>query len=255
MPEILRSDLHVEKRLSSRERTEPEAVAQLRSEIALLVALSKTGVVPRVLEHGEDARGPWHRTERLRFPTLADRMTEGAPLDTAWVERAIRSTFEALAALHEASDERGPLRVVHADLSPSNVAVEDDASRAVLLDLDLALWRDGPPRTDGSFRGTLGYVAPEVARGETPTEKSDLFSLAASLLHVATGAPPRPTNDATTFAALLATAAETPLLRPEHEALKTRGPGHAAIVACLAHEPAERPASAREVLALLRGSS
>jgi serine/threonine protein kinase len=253
MSEIIRSDAYVEKRLSPRERTEPEAISRVRSEIALLTALSATGVVPRLIEHGEDARGPWHRTERLPFPTLADRIEEGARIEPAWVERAVRSAFEALAILHEARDDRGPLHVVHADLSPSNIAMTDDGSRALLLDLDLASWRDGPPRSDGTFRGTLVYVAPEVARGDPPTAESDLFAMAASLLHVATGAPPRP-NEGMIFAALLATAAETPLLRPEHEALASRGRGHAAILRCLAHEPAERPTSARDVLALLEGA-
>lgn len=238
---------YVEKRLSSRDRHEPQAIADLRSEAALLSRLSTLRVTPRFIESGEDALGPWHRIERIALPMLATRLTT-MPLDTPWIERAVRVTFAALAGLHEATDSAGPLAIVHGDLSPANIAIEPDASRALLLDLNLAWWRDGP-RRDGSFRGTIAYVSPEIARGERPTPKSDLFSLAASLLHAMTGAPPR---TGASFAALVAAAGETPVLTAEHAAFAVRGAGHAAVVACLAHAPEHRPASARAVLETLR---
>ncbi|HVH47285.1 MAG TPA: hypothetical protein VM925_33340 [Labilithrix sp.] len=240
------SEEHVEKRLSPRERSEPEAIARLRSEAMLLSRLSTLRVTPRLLASGEDAAGPWHRIERVHVPTLAARLGH-APLDRSWIEHAVRATFAALSLLHEAVDASGPLSVVHADLTPANIAIDDQAARAIVLDFDLAWWRDGPTR-DGAFRGTIGYAAPEIARGERPTTRSDLFSLAATLLHAATGVPPR---SGTSFAALLAEAGEAPLLSTVHAALAERGPGHAALLACLAHDPAERPASARSVLAML----
>ncbi|MDB4935995.1 MAG: serine/threonine protein kinase [Labilithrix sp.] len=245
-----------EKRLSTRESAEPEAAARLRGEALLLAALTASerarGVTPRLVEAGEDERGPWLRTVKLPFPTLAQRLdaANGNQLDSAWIERAVRASFASLAELHEAADASGPLFIVHADVSPANVAIDDDGSRAVMLDLDLAAWRGAGPR-DGAFRGTIGYCAPEVARGEPPTAASDLFSLAATLLHAITGAPPR---SGPSFAALLGAAAERPLLDDLGVAsveLAARGPGHAALVRCLAHLPGERPASARDVLALL----
>jgi serine/threonine protein kinase len=247
---------HVEKRLSPREKGEIEAVLRLRSEAALLGRLSRSGATPRLISCGEDALGPWHRIERVRLPTLAERFASHAgPLDPAWTERATAAAFAALECLHEAADDAGPLGLVHADLSPGNVAIAEDASRAVVLDFDLAWWRDGPVRNDGAFRGTIGYVAPEVARGEPPTRRSDLFALAAALLHGVLGAAPRSRGFSgdPPFAALLAVAAEAPLLRAEDAALAVRGPGHAALLACVAFDPADRPVSAREVLGGLRG--
>jgi serine/threonine protein kinase len=252
---------HVEKRLSSRENREPEAVARLRSEAALLARLSATGVTPRLLASGEDGLGPWHRIERVRIPTLAERFARAnGPLDPAWLERAVRASFGALASLHEAGDASGPLLVVHADLSPANIAVEDNASRAIVLDLDLAWWREGPVRNDGAFRGTIAYVAPEIARGERPTQQSDLFALAATLLHGVKGVAPRlgtrqgMGKAVPSFAALLAMAAEAPLLTEEDRLLlAAQGPAHAALLSCLAHDPTDRPPSARSVLAAITG--
>lgn len=243
----------LEKRLSTRERTEPEAVARLRAEADLLAALGGK-VTPRLVDAGEDERGPWLRMEKIAFPTLAHRLaaaTSAAALEGAWIERAILAAFAALAELHDASDGAGPLAIVHADMSPANLAVDDAGDRAVLLDLGLAAWRGGPAR-DGAFRGTVSYCAPEIARGEVPTVASDLFALAATFLHATTGSPPR---DGPSLAAVLAVAAERPLLDELHFAridFAARGPAHAALVRCLAHLPNERPASARHVLSLLK---
>ncbi len=233
-----------EKRLSAREREEPEAIARLKSEARLLELLGGA-VTPRIAAAGEDAHGPFFCTERIPFPTLAERFA--APVDPAWLERAATTAFRALADLHAAADDAGSLAIVHADLSPANVAIDDAGTRAVFLDLELASWRDAPPR-DGAFRGTVFYCAPEVARGDLPRAASDLFALAATLLHGAIGRPPR---TGPSLAALLAVAAETPLPDPAHaEAharLAARGPGHAAILACPPHDPYARPPSAPPV--------
>lgn len=227
----------VEKRLTTRLRGDAEATARFRAEAALLRLLGGR-VTPTLLEHGEDERGPFLRMAKVEMPTLAERLdAAGGPLDPAWIERAFLASLAALAELHE-----GEPAVVHADLSPANIAIGDDGARVVLLDLGLACWAEAPPR-DGAFRGTIAYAAPEVARGETPTPRSDLFSLAAVFLHAATGAPPRSES---TFAAALAAAAERPILDARHHPLASRGRAHAVMLACLAHEPDARPASARE---------
>jgi eukaryotic-like serine/threonine-protein kinase len=245
-----------EKRLSTRELTVAEAAQRLRGEADLLGALGGR-VTPRLVGRGDDERGPWLRTEGLAFPTLAGRLARagrpgGALIDPAWVERAVRAAFTALAELHDACDEAGPLQIVHADVSPANVAVDDAGARAVFLDLELASWRGSGPR-DGAFRGTIAYSAPEIARGEVPTVRSDVFALAATFLHLAIGAPPR---EGPSLAAMLGAAAERPLLEELRVArvdLASRGRAHAALVRCLAHHPDDRPASAREVLSLLDG--
>jgi eukaryotic-like serine/threonine-protein kinase len=239
----------VEKRLSARARNEPEATMHLRQEAFLLGALGGR-VTPRLLAAGDDEHGPWLRMEKLAFPTLARRLEDarGAPLDRSWVERATLAAFTALAELHEASDADGPLHVVHADISPANLAVDDEGARVVLLDLELSCWRGSPAR-DGAFRGTIGYSAPEIARGETPTIASDLFALAAAMLHASTGVVPR---DGASLAAVIAVAAERPLLDDPRVA-SAHLPE--AIVQCLAHDAAARPAAARAVVAALRSGA
>src|SRR5690348_13806286 len=99
------AETHVEKTLSTRERGEPEAVLRLRSEAVLLGLLSSTGITPRLLAQGEDARGPWHRLERVTLPTFAEHLTaaNGKPLDEAWIERTAEAAFRGLDVLHRAA--------------------------------------------------------------------------------------------------------------------------------------------------------
>jgi serine/threonine protein kinase len=231
----------IEKRLSSRERELPEARDALRAEAQLLQAL-RGRVTPRLVFSGDE----YFRMEKVLLPTLEARLTRGASTPE-WVAHATRAAFEALATLHEAADSRGPLDAVHGDLSPANLAIDDAGDRVVLLDLGLAVSRDAP-RRDGAFRGTVGYVAPEVARGAPPTPTSDLYSLAATLLHAASGKPPRALSPTLPLGAAIAAAAEEPI---DVAAVAGAGGALAAIARCLAHEPADRPETARAVLAAL----
>lgn len=236
----------VEKRLTDRRRGDPEAALALRHEAFLLRALAGRGA-PKLVDAGDDARGPYVRMEKIEAPTLAERI-ETQRADPAWIDRAIRAAFAALAEVHEAEDDDGPLAIVHGDLAPANVAVDDAGAHAVLLDFELAHFR-GASKYDGAFRGTLAYAAPEVAGGAVPTPASDLFALAATFLHVLTGAPPR---TGASFAAALVAAAEHPLPRERLDALLGRSPALAQLHACLAHDPSRRPASARAVVLALR---
>jgi serine/threonine protein kinase len=171
--------------------------ARLVAEGELLARLQGRGT-PRLVASGEDVHGPWLVLERVEGEPLATRM--GA-VDAAWMELAAGAAFDALAQVHAAG-------VVHGDLSPDNVMLSAEARRATLLDFGLAFWPGAPPMPAGPFRGTLLYAAPEVARGETPDARSDAFALAASLLHVASGEPPR---KAEPQAAMLLAAGEEPI--------------------------------------------
>jgi len=191
---------HVCKRLGPRALGERWMRERLVAEGRLLAALGGRGA-PRLVDAGEDAHGPWLVMERIAWPTLASRarVDPAAPRDAGWLERAAAAAFAALARLHAAG-------VIHGDVSPDNVLVADDGSRAVLVDLGLALAPSMPPLPAGPFRGTLLYAAPEVARGEAHDARADLFAMAASLLHVWSGEPPRPQG---TDAAMLLAAGET----------------------------------------------
>ena len=81
----------------------------------------------------------------------------------------------AVAELHRA-------RVVHGDLAPTNIVLAD--GRPVVIDLAAACV-DG--WCDPMIRGTLPFVAPELLRGEPPTERADVFAVGRIVMDVLAG--------------------------------------------------------------------
>ena len=105
------------------------------------------------------------------------------------VERALpimKQIAEGLTAAHNAG-------VIHRDLKPANVMV-DGEGRALLTDFGIARSIDAATlhTVPGSIVGTLDYMAPEQARGETVDRRSDVYSLGLILYEMLAGGRPRP---------------------------------------------------------------
>jgi serine/threonine protein kinase len=241
--------LHIGKRLQPRMARDPEARRQLDTEARVLRALAGRGA-PRLLDRGTDDHGPWLVMERLPMHTMRARNAVVTGDRAAFVNRIAASMFHALHVVHEAEDFGGPLAVVHADLSPDNVLVGETDSRVVLIDFGLAHYRDEPAPPARGLRGTPQFIAPEVARGEAASVRSDLFSLALGLLHAACDEPPRTGGQ---LASLILQAAEEPVTRYAERASRgLTAEVRDALIAAIAFDPERRPASARE--AWRRGS-
>lgn len=229
------------KRLGARAVREAWVRARLVAEGDLLRGLGGHGT-PRLVAAGQDEDGPWIVMERVGGRPLAASIG-AAKATPAWVASVARSAFATLGTLHA----RG---IVHADLNPDNVLVSGDGREATVLDFGLALWPGAPAMPPGPFRGTPAYAAPEAARGEPLDARADLFGLAATLLHVASGQTPRPQE---LEAAVLLAAGEQDL-RPWAEGA-SRGLPRAvadALVQCCSFSAADRPSGAEQVSEMLR---
>jgi serine/threonine protein kinase len=111
-----------------------------------------------------------------------DRLTApGWPLPWAQAVRYIAGVGDGLQEVHE----RG---LLHRDIKPANILLDPDRDEAVLGDFGLAMALDGP----NAVAGTRAYMAPEVIQSGKASTGSDVYSLAASLLHLVTGRPPSP---------------------------------------------------------------
>jgi serine/threonine protein kinase len=130
---------------------------------------------------------PYFVMELLSGTSLGDLIDRGAlPPDQAVT--ITRQLAGALAAAHE----RG---VVHADVTPSNVLVnESEPLEVKLVDFGLAELRDGLERpadpTAEYVLGTPCYISPEQIRGQGATELSDQYSLGIVLYEMLAGRPP-----------------------------------------------------------------
>ncbi len=100
------------------------------------------------------------------------------PLSTTVVTKAL----EVLEAAHR-------LNIIHRDLSPKNIMLSFDG-RPKLIDFGAAKATLGEFRTTpGSEMGTLQYLAPEIARGETPGPACDVYGVGAIAYHLLAGVP------------------------------------------------------------------
>ncbi|MDB5217696.1 MAG: Protein kinase, partial [Myxococcaceae bacterium] len=105
---------------------------------------------------------------------------------------ALRIAEDALAGLHAAHELRGEdgrlLGIVHRDVSPQNVIVGIDGF-AKLADFGVFKGdtRSARVTATGEVKGKLGYVAPEVYRGEPATRRSDVYALGVMLWELCAG--------------------------------------------------------------------
>lgn len=116
--------------------------------------------------------------------SLQSRVSREGPLSVAEILRIGLQSASGLAAAHAQG-------LVHRDVKPANILLENDVERAYLTDFGLARASDDASLTyTGMVAGTPHYMSPEQADGQAIDQRSDLFSLGSVLYFMATGHPP-----------------------------------------------------------------
>jgi serine/threonine protein kinase len=172
----LKRDVAV-KILRSDAATSPEARQRFIDEAKALAKLDHENVV-RVFDVVEDEGLLLIVMDFVKGRNLRQVLEEDGPLDP---ETAILQARQIALALDHAHANK----ILHRDVKPGNVIVGEDG-KVVLVDFGNAdAVGDSMDR-----KGTAHYVAPEVFQGKRQDEKTDTYSLGATLFHMLTGETP-----------------------------------------------------------------
>lgn len=209
-----------------------EARFLFKQEFWAMASLSHPGLVA-AYDYGELPGGSAYFT--MELVPGAD-LDPAAPASEERVRAWLPSVASALAYLHA----RG---YVHGDLKPENIRASEHGAK--LMDLGL-LGRVG--RAPTAVRGSLLYLAPEVARQAPVDGRADLYALGAVLYHVLAGRPPFEADDAI---GLLRAHLDLPPVPLRQHAPGVSRELEAAVMRLLAKDPAERFAAAPELLEAL----
>lgn len=205
-----------------------DARERFSREARSMAALNHPNVV-QVYDVGQvDERRPYFIMEHVPGGSLADRLRDDGALPADEVDRIAVESLRGLAAAHDAG-------LLHRDLKPANLLVAADGTVKV-TDFGVARAAESQTLTrTGIVLGTMRYLAPERLRGEGSTEASDLYGLAATLFELLTAAGLDPKKEPYPLKRLPA---------------GVPGPLRTFLERALAEDPARRPASAAEALAL-----
>jgi serine/threonine-protein kinase len=179
------------KLLHHRFAQDPDFVERFRREAQAAAGLQHPNVVS-VYDRGTFDDTYYIAMEYLPGRSLKQLIRQEAPLDPL---RAIDITIQILKAARFAH-RRG---VIHRDLKPHNVIV-DDSGHAKVTDFGIARAGASDMTETGSIMGTAQYLSPEQAQGHPVNAGSDLYSIGVVLYEMLTGRVPFDADSAVSIA-------------------------------------------------------
>jgi len=215
---------------------DPDARLRLAREVETMRRV-RSRYVAQVLDADVYGPSPYIVTRYVPGPSLEAAVRQRGPLRGRALLQLAGGLAEALAAIHATG-------VVHRDLKPGNVLLDD--GQPVVIDFGIAPLPDTTRLTKtGLVMGTPGYLSPEVIEGRPPSGATDVHAWGATVAFAATGRPPFGTGDfQTVFFRIIEGKAELAGIPPELLPLVT---------AALSADPPSRP-TARSLVSLCAAS-
>jgi len=230
-----------------------EAIARFTREAHLLARLDHPGIA-RVFEAGATDEGAG------RQPWLAMELVKGSDLLAHAEERGLGQSarVELLAKVCDAVEHAHRRGVVHRDLKPGNISIDETGQPHVLdfgvaCSLDEELDRTTLLTRPGELLGTLPYMSPEQASCDPKAvgARSDIYALGAMLYELLAGTRPHDLAGLTLPEAVrvVAEVDPTPLATVDPE---LRGDLDLIVHTAMQHDPARRYEHASDLAADLR---
>ncbi len=162
-----------------------EAIQRFEQEAKAAASLKHPNIVA-VHEFGQHDGAPYLSMEFVAGASLSD-LTSERPLPPREAAAYMVAIADAIQCAHDA-------RILHRDLKPSNILI-DEQKQPKVTDFGLAKFLEQPAdlTQSGGIVGTPAFMAPEQAtldKDVRTTERSDIYSLGATLYSIVTGRAP-----------------------------------------------------------------
>lgn len=217
------------------------AVTQWLQEARSVGKVKHPNIVP-VYEADIEGRWPYLVFEYIAGQTLEQMAARRGAFPPAEAVALMMDILDAVAVAHTSG-------VVHRDLKPSNVLV-DVAGRARVMDFGIAarIAQPGSQAEAIAAGGTIGYLSPEAADGQSPSASMDIFAAGVMLAELLMGK--RLLDDPDPMRSIYRVAHEQIVL-PERLGPDVDDRLRAIVQRALARDPGQRFDSARTFLAAL----
>lgn len=220
--------------LAPRLANDPEFLVRFFTEAQIVARISDPAVVG-ILDFGQYDGRPFLVMEYVSGGVLSDLVGEAVTAERA--SDLVAQAARGVGAAHA-------LGLVHRDIKPGNILL-DEEGRAKIADFGIACGTGAERFTGtGTAIGSPHYISPEQVSGQEITPRSDVYAFGVVLFELLTGRKPFDGENVTAVAIAHvderapAPSSLNPDVPPELDALVAR---------CLAKDPAERFADAREL--------
>ncbi len=186
----------------------------------------------------------------IKGDNLGQRLQQHGPIAPVEVRRILREVADALSYAHNRN-------VIHRDIKPDNIIIDEETGRAMVTDFGIAraLTDSGDSRltATGMAIGTPAYMSPEQSAGDSAIDgRSDLYSLGVVGYQMLCGQPPFVANN--TPSMLVKHLSERPIPVDERWPDLPQDLSRA-VMMCLEKDPADRFPSAAAFAVALEGGS
>jgi len=157
-------------------------VARFRRVARAAARLNHNGIVA-LYDQGHDAELSYLTMEFVSGTNVRELLRRGRPPNVADALDIVEQVLAALGAAHRAG-------LVHRDMKPENVLVQDDATVKVT---DFGLARavtEATAASTGTVLGTVAYLAPEIVTTGVADARADVYAVGVMLYELLTGHQP-----------------------------------------------------------------
>lgn len=158
-------------------------IKRFQNEAMIAASLNHPNIV-KVYNHGTLDGVPYMANEYIKGQNLKEVLDFRGPLDTIEAVDYMIQLTDALAFAHHHG-------IIHRDVKPENIYVMSDGT-IKLGDFGIAQAEgiDSNLTKTSEIIGSVHYLAPEIAKGEPATSKSDIYAAGVVFFEILTGHPP-----------------------------------------------------------------